>query len=70
MLEEQEDFVFCLNCVPFSDVRMCEMHINNDSKTILEKAWILVIFIGQNRGAQNKATPIMYNAYLDSKGQE
>ena len=29
-----------------------------------------MIFISQNRGAQNKATPIVYNAYFDSKGQE
>ncbi len=29
-----------------------------------------MICISQNRGTQNKATPIVYNAYCDSKGQE
>ena len=29
-----------------------------------------MIFISQNRGAQNEATPMVYNAHFDSKGQE
>ena len=29
-----------------------------------------MIFVSQNRGVQNKATPIVYNAHSDSKGQE